>query len=67
MEELRVDVNGLFRKSYATKPNLSKEESRALVELRRDKDKIFLTADKGVAMVVLDKKEYMDKANNLLV
>ena len=38
----------------------------ALVELKRDKDRIILTADKGVAMVVLDRKEYIDKAENLL-
>ena len=26
----------------------------------------MLTADKGVAMVVMDRKEYIDKATNLL-
>ena len=31
-----------------------------------DKDRIVLTADKGVAMVVLDKDKYIDKVNNLL-
>ena len=62
-----ADINGLLRKSHAPKPNLSKEESKALVKLRRDKDRIILTTDKRVAMVVLDKREYIDKANNLLV
>ena len=36
------------------------------MELKRDKDRIILTADKGVAMVVLDRKEYIEKAENLL-
>ena len=48
------------------KPNLSKEESKALVELKKDKDRIISTTDKGVAMVVLDRKEYIEKAENLL-
>ena len=37
------------------------------MELKGDKDRIILTSDKGVAMVVLDKKDYIDKASNLLV
>ena len=51
---------------HAPKPNLSREESKALARLRRDKDRIILTADKGVAIAVQDKREYIDKANNLL-
>ena len=57
-EELRPDINGLLRQAHAPKPNLNKEERKVLSELKRDKDIIVLTADKGVAMVVLDKKEY---------
>ena len=48
-------------------PNLTKEEIKALGELKRDKDRTKLTADKGVAMVVLDKKDYLEKAKVLLV
>ena len=36
------------------------------MELRKDSNKIVLTADKGVAMVVIDKKDHIDKATNLL-
>ena len=36
------------------------------MELRKDSNSIVLTADKGVVMVVMDKKEYIDKAANLL-
>ena len=46
--------------------NISKEEGKALTELKKDKDQMVLTADKGVAMVVLDKEEYQQKAENLL-
>ena len=39
---------------------------KALLELRKDSNRTILTADKGVAMVVMDRKDYIDKANNLL-
>ena len=64
---MKADINGLLRKLHAPKPNLKKEETKALVALRRDKDRIILIADKGVAMLLLDKKYYIDKASNLLV
>ena len=38
-----------------------------LKQLREDQEKIVLTADKGVAMVVLDKKDYVDKVEDVLV
>ena len=37
------------------------------MEVRKDKDRIILTTDTGVEMVVMDMKEYLDKASNLLV
>ena len=36
------------------------------MELRKDNDRIFLPADKGVAMVIMDKKDYTDKASSLI-
>ena len=66
VEELRADINGLLRRVQTPKPNLNKAEIKALAELRRDKDGIVLTADKGVAMVVLDKDKCIEKAENLL-
>ena len=38
----------------------------ALAELRKDKSKIILTADKGVSLVVMDREEYVRKAQELL-
>ena len=55
-EELRTDIVGLLRKWHAPIPNLTKEENKTLVELKRDKDRTILTADKSEAMVILDKK-----------
>ena len=47
--------------------NINREEKKALVELKEYKDRIVLTADKGVAMVVLGKKQYIEKAEALLM
>ena len=60
-EELRADINGLLRKLHAPGPNLNKEESKAVAELKSDKDRKILTADKGGVMVDLDKKDYIKK------
>ena len=65
-EEIRADINTLLRRAQSPKPNLNKEEIKALGELRKDKDILVLTADKGVVMVVLDKEDYIQKAESLL-
>ena len=64
--ELRSDVNALLRKATAPKPNLTKEERTGLAQLKRDKDRVILTVDKGVAMVVMDIQDYISKAEELL-
>ena len=48
------------------KPNLTKAQNSALRELKKDRDHIVLTADKGVAMVIMDRQDYISKANTLL-
>ena len=65
-EELRADINRVLRSSHPPKPNLTKAQNIALRELKRDRDCIGLTADKGVAMVIMDKQDYINKANQLL-
>ena len=65
-EELRADINRVLRYSCPTKPNLTKTQNLALRELKRDRHCIVLTADKGVAMVILDRQDYINKANHLL-
>ena len=66
VEGLRADIIGLLRRAQVPKPNLNKAEVKAPAELKRDKDRIILTADKGVAMVVLDRENYTEKVENLL-
>ena len=64
--ELRSDANMLLRKARVPKPNLTRQENMGLAELKKDKDRILLTADKGVAMVVMDKEDYINKGQELL-
>ena len=64
--ELRGKINAVLRKGKAPKPNLNKEESIALNQPRKDKERIILTADKGVVMVVLDREDYNNEARDLL-
>ena len=43
-----------------------KEEAKAIQELKRDKERVILTANKGVSMVVMDKEEYIKKSEEPL-
>ena len=65
-EDLGADINRVVRSSHPPKANLSKAEQQAIKEFKRDKSRIILTADKGVAMVVMNRQEYLDKSNNIL-
>ena len=66
-QDLRAETSCLLKKARAPRANITREEKKAFRELREDKVRIVLTADKGVAMVVLDKKEYLEMAEALLV
>ena len=41
-------------------------QCRALTQLKQDTSRVVLTADKGVAMVIMDKEDYTNKAQTLL-
>ena len=65
-EELRGEVKAILKRAHPPKPNISREEQKAMEELRKDTTRTVLTADKGVALVVMDQKEYQKKAEELL-
>ena len=65
-EEHRANINQALRASHPPKANLTKAQNLAIRELKKDRDYIVLTADKGEAMVIMDRKDYISKANNLL-
>ena len=55
-----------MKKKTNIKPNISKEEYQAIKELKNDNTRMVLTADKGVAMVVMDREDYNNKSEELL-
>ena len=65
-EELRGEVKALLRKDHKAKPNIPKDEYKALKEMKNDDTRQILTADKGVSMVVLDSEDYTAKSETLL-
>ena len=65
-EELRGEMKSVLKKIQAPKYNITREERKAIEELRRDKTRIILTMDKGVSMVVMDRDDYNKEAEELL-
>ena len=55
-----------LRKTHLTRSNINREEIQALAELKRDSSKVIIPADKGVALVVMDKPDCITKAQDLL-
>ena len=39
----------------------AREKWQRFKQLKADKDRVILTADKGVALVILEKKDYIDE------
>ena len=65
-EELRGEIKAILKKSPTSKSNITKEEYQALRKLKKDENRMVLTVDKGVSLVVLDKEDYIHKAEDLL-
>ena len=65
-EELRAEVKAVVKKSQTPRHNITREEQKALKELKEDKTRVVLTADMDVCMVALDTEEYIKKAEELL-
>ena len=54
------------KKSKLPKSNISRDERKALCSLRKDSNCMVFTADKDVALVVMDKDTYIEKCMTLL-
>ena len=65
-EELKAEVKAVLKKSQHPIANITREEQKALNELKKDTNRVMLTADKGTCLVVMDKEEYINKAQDLL-
>ena len=65
-DEIRAEIKAAIKRSHPPRPNIIREEQRALWELKKDDTRVILTADKRVCLVELDKDEYIRKAGELL-
>ena len=65
-EEFRVQVKLAIQKIKPLRSNLTRGERRAIAELKKDESRMILTADKGVALVVINTEDYIKKAEDLL-
>ena len=63
---LRKEIIDELREAKQPKSNLTKEEWTAIKKLKDDKDIIILPADKGKCLVVMNKKEYIQKMETKL-
>ena len=69
VEELRGEIKSIFKKISNSRPyksNITKEEQQAIRKLKKDENRMVLTVDKGVSLVVIDKEDYIKKAKHLL-
>ena len=63
---VRAKVSSILRRAKPPPKNLRKDVFNALITLKKDTDRIVLSADKGNCVVVMDKRQYHDKALSLL-
>ncbi|XP_060518420.1 uncharacterized protein LOC132697146 [Cylas formicarius] len=65
-EEVRQDVACILRKAKTPASNITKEEERALICLRKNKEIMILPADKWNATVVMNTEDYKRKVQQIL-
>ena len=62
---LRADTSSHLNQLHP-KPNIILQESGALKEFKRAQSRVILTVDKEVSMVVMDRTDYVSKAQELI-
>ena len=65
-DTLRSEVVGAVKNTKLPKDNLSKEERKALTNLKKNKDITIIQADKGKCVVVMNKEQYVRETSKLL-
>ena len=66
-EEPRGKIKSIIKKIPPPKPNISKEEHQAIQHLKKSTTRMIPTADKWVCLVVMDKEDYIEKSEELLL
>ena len=63
---IRAEVSSILRRAKPPPKNISNDVFKALLALKKDPDRLVLSADKGNCVVVMDKQQYDEKASSLL-
>ena len=63
---VRAQVSDVFSRACPPPSNIPSKEMKALQDLRMDKSRLIISADKGNCTVVMDCKDYDDKVKELL-
>ena len=63
-QSLRAEVADILKTARTPKSNISKEERKALGELKKSKDLLIMGSDKGKCTVVQCKVDYEKKVND---
>ena len=63
-EELRGEIKSLLKRDHKIKANIPRDEHQVLRKIKRDNTRMVITTDKGVSMVVMDRKEYTAKSES---
>ena len=61
-----VEVKNIFKEDTTPRSNISREERRAIIELKKDDSRLILATDKGIAIGVMNKERYIMQAENVL-
>lgn len=60
----RSNLERTYTGGRKLRSNITKEERMAIIELKRDKNIVIFQVDKVVAVVVQNRKDYLNEANN---
>ena len=63
---VRAQVSEVLSRACPPPSNIPSKEMKALQDLRKDKLRLIISADKGNCTVVMDRKDYDDKVKELL-
>ena len=63
---VRAEVSSILRRAKIPPKNIDSNVFKALLALKKDPDRVILSADKGNCVVVMDKHDYREKALSLL-
>ena len=65
-KQLRLEVGSIISSSKLPKDNLTSRQHEAIRDLRKDKEIVVLSADKGNETVVMNQSDYTAKMEALL-